>query len=153
MKVSNFEHSSNSNNFHTEECYLVVHGGQFLDHFCFQPPWCQLGSIQLEHHPFPSDFSVHVKLNCRKFTHGCFFVGIKLFHCMVHCITLSNHFLILPHQESPTKELVEHGFPLASEGSSSGRKSQERRNISDDSSDGNISEESECVYRFAFICS
>ncbi|KAM4715267.1 serine/threonine-protein kinase LMTK1 isoform 2-T2 [Anableps anableps] len=45
-------------------------------------------------------------------------------------------------QESPTKELVEHGFPLASEGSSSGRKSQERPNISDDSSDGNISEES-----------
>uniref|UniRef100_A0A3B5L0Q4 non-specific serine/threonine protein kinase n=1 Tax=Xiphophorus couchianus TaxID=32473 RepID=A0A3B5L0Q4_9TELE len=44
-------------------------------------------------------------------------------------------------QESPTKELVEHGFPLASEGSSSGRKSQERPNISDDSSDGNISEE------------
>ncbi|XP_008435851.1 serine/threonine-protein kinase LMTK1 isoform X2 [Poecilia reticulata] len=45
-------------------------------------------------------------------------------------------------QESPTKELVEHGFPLASEGSSSGRKSQERPNISDDSSDGNVSEES-----------
>uniref|UniRef100_A0A087X628 non-specific serine/threonine protein kinase n=1 Tax=Poecilia formosa TaxID=48698 RepID=A0A087X628_POEFO len=45
-------------------------------------------------------------------------------------------------QESPTKELVEHGFPLASEGSSSGRKSQQRLNISDDSSDGNVSEES-----------
>ncbi|XP_054898505.1 serine/threonine-protein kinase LMTK1 isoform X2 [Poeciliopsis prolifica] len=45
-------------------------------------------------------------------------------------------------QESPTKELVEHGFPLASEGSSSGRKSQERPNISDDSLDGNILEES-----------
>lgn len=45
-------------------------------------------------------------------------------------------------QESPTRELVEHGFPLASEGSSSARKSQERPNISDDSSDGNISEES-----------
>uniref|UniRef100_A0A3Q2TB56 non-specific serine/threonine protein kinase n=2 Tax=Fundulus heteroclitus TaxID=8078 RepID=A0A3Q2TB56_FUNHE len=45
-------------------------------------------------------------------------------------------------QESPTKELVEHGFPLASEGSSSGRKSQERPNVSDDSSDGNVSEES-----------
>ncbi|MEQ2296925.1 hypothetical protein AMECASPLE_029487, partial [Ameca splendens] len=44
--------------------------------------------------------------------------------------------------ESPTKELVEHGVPLASEGSSSGRKSQERPNVSDDSSDGNISEES-----------
>ncbi|XP_038141290.1 serine/threonine-protein kinase LMTK1 isoform X1 [Cyprinodon tularosa] len=45
-------------------------------------------------------------------------------------------------QESPTKELVEHGFPLASEGSRSERKSQERLNASDDSSDGNISEES-----------
>ncbi|XP_047232874.1 serine/threonine-protein kinase LMTK1 isoform X2 [Girardinichthys multiradiatus] len=45
-------------------------------------------------------------------------------------------------QESPTKELVEHGVPLASVGSSSGRKSQERPNVSDGSSDGNISEES-----------
>ncbi|XP_043958817.1 serine/threonine-protein kinase LMTK1 isoform X5 [Gambusia affinis] len=45
-------------------------------------------------------------------------------------------------QESPTKELVEYGFPLASEGSISGRKSQERPNIAADSSDGNISEES-----------
>uniref|UniRef100_A0A8C6Q8W2 non-specific serine/threonine protein kinase n=1 Tax=Nothobranchius furzeri TaxID=105023 RepID=A0A8C6Q8W2_NOTFU len=45
-------------------------------------------------------------------------------------------------QESPTQELVEHGFSLASESRSSLRKSQERLNISDDSSDGNISEES-----------
>ncbi|XP_059181098.1 serine/threonine-protein kinase LMTK1 [Centropristis striata] len=45
-------------------------------------------------------------------------------------------------QESPTKELVEHGFPLGGEGQSSWSKSQERLNASDDSSDGNISEES-----------
>ncbi|XP_054455474.1 LOW QUALITY PROTEIN: serine/threonine-protein kinase LMTK1 [Anoplopoma fimbria] len=45
-------------------------------------------------------------------------------------------------QESPTKELVEHGFPLGAEGQSSRSKSQERLNASDDSSDGNVSEES-----------
>uniref|UniRef100_A0A8D0D6A5 Apoptosis associated tyrosine kinase n=1 Tax=Sander lucioperca TaxID=283035 RepID=A0A8D0D6A5_SANLU len=45
-------------------------------------------------------------------------------------------------QESPTKELAEHGFPLGAEGLSSWSKSQERLNVSDDSSDGNISEES-----------
>ncbi|KAL6095336.1 aatk [Pungitius sinensis] len=45
-------------------------------------------------------------------------------------------------QESPTKELSEHGSPLAAEGQSSRSKSQERPNASDDSSDGNISEES-----------
>lgn len=45
-------------------------------------------------------------------------------------------------QESPTKELAEHGFPLGSEGQSSRSKSHERLNASDDSSDGNISEES-----------
>ncbi|KAK7919206.1 hypothetical protein WMY93_010490 [Mugilogobius chulae] len=39
-------------------------------------------------------------------------------------------------QESPTKELAVHGFALASEGQSS------RVNASDDSSDGNVSEES-----------
>uniref|UniRef100_A0A8C9ZK91 non-specific serine/threonine protein kinase n=1 Tax=Sander lucioperca TaxID=283035 RepID=A0A8C9ZK91_SANLU len=44
-------------------------------------------------------------------------------------------------QESPTKELAEHGFPLGAEGLSSWSKSQERLNVSDDSSDGNISEE------------
>ncbi|XP_005453707.1 serine/threonine-protein kinase LMTK1 isoform X2 [Oreochromis niloticus] len=43
-------------------------------------------------------------------------------------------------QESPTKELAEHGFPLGAEGSQT--KPQERVNASDDSSDGNISEES-----------
>ncbi|XP_077406645.1 serine/threonine-protein kinase LMTK1 isoform X2 [Vanacampus margaritifer] len=43
-------------------------------------------------------------------------------------------------QESPTKELTAHGFPLAAEGS--GSKSPERVNASDDSSDGNVSEES-----------
>ncbi|XP_077358422.1 serine/threonine-protein kinase LMTK1 isoform X2 [Festucalex cinctus] len=43
-------------------------------------------------------------------------------------------------QESPTKELTAHGFPLAVEGS--GSKSPERVSASDDSSDGNISEES-----------
>ncbi|XP_045924352.1 serine/threonine-protein kinase LMTK1 isoform X1 [Micropterus dolomieu] len=45
-------------------------------------------------------------------------------------------------QESPTKELAEHGFPLGAEGQSSQSKSQQRVNASDDSSDGNISEES-----------
>ncbi|XP_044034680.1 serine/threonine-protein kinase LMTK1 isoform X2 [Siniperca chuatsi] len=45
-------------------------------------------------------------------------------------------------QESPTKELAEHGFLLGAEGPSSRSKSQERVNASDDSSDGNISEES-----------
>ncbi|XP_030610406.1 serine/threonine-protein kinase LMTK1 isoform X3 [Archocentrus centrarchus] len=45
-------------------------------------------------------------------------------------------------QESPTKELAEHGFPLGAEGQTSQSKPQERVNPSDDSSDGNISEES-----------
>ncbi|XP_042253834.1 serine/threonine-protein kinase LMTK1 isoform X1 [Thunnus maccoyii] len=45
-------------------------------------------------------------------------------------------------QESPTKELAEHGFSLGAEGQKSRSKSQERVNASDDSSDGNISEES-----------
>ncbi|XP_042364083.1 serine/threonine-protein kinase LMTK1 [Plectropomus leopardus] len=45
-------------------------------------------------------------------------------------------------QESPTKELAEHGFNLGAEGQRSRSKSQERLNASDDSSDGNISEES-----------
>ncbi|XP_029311853.1 serine/threonine-protein kinase LMTK1 isoform X2 [Cottoperca gobio] len=45
-------------------------------------------------------------------------------------------------QESPTKELAEHDFPLGAEGQSSRSKSHERLNASDDSSDGNISEES-----------
>ncbi|XP_040923102.1 serine/threonine-protein kinase LMTK1 isoform X5 [Toxotes jaculatrix] len=44
-------------------------------------------------------------------------------------------------QESPTKELAEHGFPLGADGQSSRNKSQEKVNASDDS-DGNISEES-----------
>ncbi|XP_051927724.1 serine/threonine-protein kinase LMTK1 isoform X2 [Hippocampus zosterae] len=43
-------------------------------------------------------------------------------------------------QESPTKELTAHGFPLAVESSAS--KSPERLSASDDASDGNISEES-----------
>uniref|UniRef100_A0A667Z4S2 non-specific serine/threonine protein kinase n=1 Tax=Myripristis murdjan TaxID=586833 RepID=A0A667Z4S2_9TELE len=45
-------------------------------------------------------------------------------------------------QESPTKELAEHGFPPGAEGQSSQSKPHERVNASDDSSDGNISEES-----------
>ncbi|XP_070707321.1 serine/threonine-protein kinase LMTK1 [Pempheris klunzingeri] len=45
-------------------------------------------------------------------------------------------------QESPTKELAEHGFSLGAEAQSSLSKSQERVNASDDSSDGNVSEES-----------
>ncbi|KAG7235093.1 hypothetical protein INR49_003226 [Caranx melampygus] len=45
-------------------------------------------------------------------------------------------------QESPTKELTEHGFSLGAEGQSSRSKSHDRVNASDDSSDGNISEES-----------
>ncbi|XP_061561935.1 serine/threonine-protein kinase LMTK1 isoform X3 [Phycodurus eques] len=43
-------------------------------------------------------------------------------------------------QESPTEELTAHGLPLAVEGP--GSKSPERVSASDDSSDGNISEES-----------
>ncbi|XP_056286140.1 serine/threonine-protein kinase LMTK1 isoform X2 [Pseudoliparis swirei] len=46
------------------------------------------------------------------------------------------------NQESPTKELVEGGFPLGAEGQSSRSKSQEKLNASDESSDGNVSEES-----------
>ncbi|XP_067343841.1 serine/threonine-protein kinase LMTK1 isoform X2 [Channa argus] len=45
-------------------------------------------------------------------------------------------------QESPTKELAEHDFPLGAEGLSSQSKPHERVSASDDSSDGNISEES-----------
>ncbi|XP_017557175.2 serine/threonine-protein kinase LMTK1 isoform X1 [Pygocentrus nattereri] len=50
-------------------------------------------------------------------------------------------------QESPTKELAEHGFPLGEGKSMHGAKGtvpnqQEKVNASDDSSDGNISEES-----------
>ncbi|XP_068161234.1 serine/threonine-protein kinase LMTK1 isoform X2 [Antennarius striatus] len=45
-------------------------------------------------------------------------------------------------QESPTKELAEHGFLIGAEGQSLLTKSQDRTNASDDSSDGNISEES-----------
>uniref|UniRef100_A0A8B9J5D2 non-specific serine/threonine protein kinase n=1 Tax=Astyanax mexicanus TaxID=7994 RepID=A0A8B9J5D2_ASTMX len=50
-------------------------------------------------------------------------------------------------QESPTRELAEHGFPLGGDSSSqrskgTGKKQQEKVNASDDSSDGNISEES-----------
>ncbi|XP_026207744.1 serine/threonine-protein kinase LMTK1 isoform X2 [Anabas testudineus] len=45
-------------------------------------------------------------------------------------------------QESPTKELVEHGFSLAAEGERSQSKPPERISASDDSSDGNVSEES-----------
>lgn len=52
------------------------------------------------------------------------------------------------HQESPTKELAENGFPLATEGHPSQSKSPERISASDDSSDGNISEESESKILF-----
>ncbi|XP_076007838.1 serine/threonine-protein kinase LMTK1 [Genypterus blacodes] len=45
-------------------------------------------------------------------------------------------------QESPTKELSEQDFPSEAEGQSSLRKTQEKLNASDDSSDGNVSEES-----------
>ncbi|ROI81962.1 Serine/threonine-protein kinase LMTK1 [Anabarilius grahami] len=50
-------------------------------------------------------------------------------------------------QESPTRELADHSFPLGSESSKPSAKSkmqnqQEKVNASDDSSDGNISEES-----------
>lgn len=54
------------------------------------------------------------------------------------------------HQESPTKELVEHGFSLAAEGERSQSKPPERISASDDSSDGNVSEESE--WNFLFKC-
>ncbi|KAM9425063.1 serine/threonine-protein kinase LMTK1 [Pholidichthys leucotaenia] len=45
-------------------------------------------------------------------------------------------------QESPTKELVEHSFTLGAEDQKSRSKSTEKVNASDDSSDGNVSEES-----------
>ncbi|KAM3859909.1 serine/threonine-protein kinase LMTK1 [Diretmus argenteus] len=45
-------------------------------------------------------------------------------------------------QESPTKELADHGLPSGTEGQSLRSKAQEKLNASDDSSDGNISEES-----------
>ncbi|XP_057214802.1 serine/threonine-protein kinase LMTK1 isoform X2 [Triplophysa rosa] len=50
-------------------------------------------------------------------------------------------------QESPTRELADHSFPLGGESGKASAKSkvpnlQERVNVSDDSSDGNISEES-----------
>ncbi|XP_065118950.2 serine/threonine-protein kinase LMTK1 isoform X1 [Paramisgurnus dabryanus] len=50
-------------------------------------------------------------------------------------------------QESPTKELADHSFPLDGESSKQSTKSkvpnqQDKVNVSDDSSDGNISEES-----------
>ncbi|XP_034426062.1 serine/threonine-protein kinase LMTK1 isoform X2 [Hippoglossus hippoglossus] len=45
-------------------------------------------------------------------------------------------------QESPTKELSEQSFPVGAEGQRSHSKSKERVTASDDSSDGNISEES-----------
>ncbi|XP_030631335.1 serine/threonine-protein kinase LMTK1 [Chanos chanos] len=50
-------------------------------------------------------------------------------------------------QESPTRELAEQGFPLGAESNKQGTKGtephpQEKINMSDDSSDGNISEES-----------
>ncbi|XP_028332096.1 serine/threonine-protein kinase LMTK1 isoform X2 [Gouania willdenowi] len=45
-------------------------------------------------------------------------------------------------QESPTKELTEHGFLLGTESQTSRGKSPERISVSDESSDGNISEES-----------
>ncbi|KAM8889859.1 serine/threonine-protein kinase LMTK1 [Synchiropus picturatus] len=45
-------------------------------------------------------------------------------------------------QESPTKELVEHKFLLGTEHESAQSKVQVKANTSDDSSDGNISEES-----------
>ncbi|KAM6951517.1 serine/threonine-protein kinase LMTK1 [Aplochiton taeniatus] len=46
-------------------------------------------------------------------------------------------------QESPTKELSEHGFPPDTQGrSADGGKAPERVSASDDSSDGNVSEES-----------
>ncbi|XP_028990239.1 serine/threonine-protein kinase LMTK1 isoform X2 [Betta splendens] len=45
-------------------------------------------------------------------------------------------------QESPTKELTEHGFPSEPERQHSLSKAQERVSASEDSSDGNVSEES-----------
>lgn len=57
-------------------------------------------------------------------------------------------------QESPTRELADHSFPLSGETSKSSAKSkvqsqQEKVNASDDSSDGNISEESKLLLFFA----
>jgi len=56
-------------------------------------------------------------------------------------------------QESPTRELADHSFPLGGETSKSSAKckvqnQQEKVNASDDSSDGNISEESKLLLFF-----
>lgn len=70
------------------------------------------------------------------------------------CNYETNIFLCKPLKESPTRELADHSFPLGGE---SGTKSkvpnqQERVNVSDDSSDGNISEESKSwTEEFGFL--
>nr|XP_061807790.1 serine/threonine-protein kinase LMTK1-like [Nerophis lumbriciformis] len=72
----------------------------------------------------PADLKLHQELE-RKKRNVSFFDDVTVY---------------LFDQESPTKELTAHGFPLAVEGS--GSKSPERVCASDDSSDGNLSEES-----------
>ncbi len=59
--------------------------------------------------------------------------------------------LCQPHQESPTIELADQSFPLGGESSKPSAKGkaqnqQEKINASDDSSDGNISEESKILF-------
>ncbi len=59
--------------------------------------------------------------------------------------------LCQPHQESPTIELADQSFPLGGESSKPSAKGkaqnqQEKLNASDDSSDGNISEESKILF-------
>lgn len=63
-----------------------------------------------------------------------------------------NHKIVCQRlQESPTRELADHSFPLGGESSKPSAKSkvqnqQEKVNASDDSSDGNISEESKSLF-------
>ena len=52
----------------------------------------------------------------------------------------SNLLTTVRFQQSPTKELAEHGF--SPEAETSGQGSESKQPTSDDSSDGNISEES-----------
>lgn len=74
------------------------------------------------------------------------FCPLASFICFFLCS--NSTFLLWNHQESPTKELTEHILTSGTEDQSSGGQTQEKLNASDDSSDGNISEESEYFFTF-----
>lgn len=61
----------------------------------------------------------------------------------MHTKHSSNLLTTVRLQQSPTKELAEHGFPPEAETSAQG--SEGKQPTSDDSSDGNISEESKYI--------